>query len=125
MARSIEATAVYVRDFPLWFSRGKTSLLPKPGEFTKDNQRPITCLNTLYKWYTSCLLVDASHHLMRYGLMQGDQRGAKQDCSGTVDNLVIDCMVCQDAQRGHRNECKASGQTVTGITHHQISSAAL
>ena len=57
----------------------------------------------LSKWYTSCLLVDASHHLMRYGLMQGDQRGAKQDCSGTVDNLLIDRMVCQDVQRGHRN----------------------
>ena len=75
MARRFEATAVYVRDFLLWFSRGKTSLLPEPEEFTKDNQRPTTCLNTLYKWYTSCLLVDASHHLMRYGLMQGDQRG--------------------------------------------------
>ena len=35
--------------------------------------------------------------------MQGDQRGAKQDCSGTVDNLLIDRMACQDAQKGHRN----------------------
>ena len=103
MARSFEATAVCERGFPLWFSGGKTSLLPKPGEFTKDNQRPITCLNTLYKWYTSCLLVDASHHVLCYGLMQSDQRGAKQDCSGTVDNLPIDRMVYQDAQRGLRN----------------------
>ena len=30
MARSFEATAVCERDFPLWFSEGKTSLLPKP-----------------------------------------------------------------------------------------------
>ena len=29
--------------------------------------------------------------------------GAKQDCSGTVDYLLIDRMVCQDAQRGHTN----------------------
>ena len=35
--------------------------------------------------------------------MQRDQRGAKQDCSGTVDNLIIDCKVCQDAQRSHRS----------------------
>ena len=69
----------------------------------KDNQRPITCLNTLYKWYTSFLLVDPNYHLLSYGLMQGDQREAKQDCSGTVDNLLIDRMVCQDAQRGHKN----------------------
>ena len=36
-ARSFEATALCERDFPLWFSVGKTSFLPKPGEFAKDN----------------------------------------------------------------------------------------
>ena len=36
-------------EYPMWFSEGKTSLIPKPGEFTSDNQRPITCLNTMYK----------------------------------------------------------------------------
>ena len=36
-------------EYPLWFSEGKTSLIPKSGEFTSDNQRPITCLNTMYK----------------------------------------------------------------------------
>ena len=35
--------------------------------------------------------------------MQGDQRGATEKCSGTVDNLLIDRMVLQDAQRGRRN----------------------
>ena len=35
--------------------------------------------------------------------MQGDQRGAKEKCSGSTDNLLIDRMVCQDAQRGKRN----------------------
>ena len=34
--------------FPLWFSEGKTTLVPKPGEFRSDNQSPITCLNNLY-----------------------------------------------------------------------------
>ena len=28
--------------------------------------------------------------------MQGEQRGAKDHCSGTTDNLLIDRMVCQD-----------------------------
>ena len=42
MARSLEATAVCERDCPLWFSGGKTSLLP--GEFMKDSQRPINLL---------------------------------------------------------------------------------
>ena len=89
--------------FPLWFSEGKTSLIPKPGEFRSDNQRPITCLNNLYKWYTSCLLAQANQHIETYGLIQRDQRSARGNCSGTVDNLRIDRMVCEDAQRGRRN----------------------
>ena len=35
--------------------------------------------------------------------MQGEQRRAKEHCSGTINNLLIDRMVCQDSQRGHRN----------------------
>ena len=58
------------REYPLRFSDGKTSLIPTPGEFTSDNQRPITCLSTLYKWYTSCLLVPTDKHLDDYDLMR-------------------------------------------------------
>ena len=39
-------------DVPLWFTQGKTSLIPKPGAFSSDNTRPITSFNTIYKWYT-------------------------------------------------------------------------
>ena len=52
--------------FPLWFSEGKTTLIPKPGEFRGGNQRPITRLNNLYKWYTSCLLAQANQHIETY-----------------------------------------------------------
>ena len=31
--------------YPLWFSEGKIQLMPKPGSFSSENQRPITCLN--------------------------------------------------------------------------------
>ena len=90
----------YVRGtFPCGFPEGKLVCYLNPGEFTEDSQRPITCLNTLNKRYTSCLLVDASYHVLSFGFMQGDQRGAKQGFSGTVDNLLIDRMVCQDALR--------------------------
>lgn len=44
---------------PLWFTEGKTTLILMAGEFTSDNQRPITYLNTLYKWFTACLHGDA------------------------------------------------------------------
>ena len=32
-------------EYLLWFAEGKTSLIPKAGEFSSENQRPITCLN--------------------------------------------------------------------------------
>ena len=82
---------------------GKTSLIPKPGEFSSNNQRPITCLNTVYKWFTACLLVPIDEHLEEHGLMEAEQRGAKKGCSGTMDNLLIDKMVTQDCHRGKRN----------------------
>ena len=52
-------------DIPLWFTQGKTSLIPKPGVFSSDNTRPITCLNTIYKGYTSCLLGPTHEHLKK------------------------------------------------------------
>ena len=86
-----------------WFSRGRTSLLPKEGEWAEDNQRPITCLNTQYKWLTSLLLYFHNLHLETYQLMQIDQRGAKQNVSGTIDNTLIDDMVLRDAILHSRN----------------------
>ncbi|PFX31252.1 Retrovirus-related Pol polyprotein from type-1 retrotransposable element R2 [Stylophora pistillata] len=57
----------------------------------------------MYKWFSSCLLKPVDQHLDTYGLMEGEQRGAKENCSGTMDNLLVDRMVCQDSQRGRRN----------------------
>ena len=90
-------------DFPAWFTEGKTTLIPKPGVVSSDNQRPITCLNTVYKWFTACLLRPMDQHLDVYGPMEAEQRGAKEGCSGTTDNLLIDQMVTQDCHRGRRN----------------------
>ena len=42
-------------------------------------------------------------HLDVYGLMEAEQRGAKEGCSGTTDNLLIERMVTQDCHRGRRN----------------------
>ena len=101
--RAFQVIARSDRDVPLWFTEARTSLIPKPGEFSSKNKRPIICLNTVYKGFTSCLLAPVNSHLEDYDLMEGEQRGAKEKCSGTADNLLIDRMVCQDSQRGRRN----------------------
>ena len=67
VARSFEAISRTDDEYPSWFAEGKTSLIPKPGEFISDNQRPITCLNTSYKWFTSCLLSPTDQHLEELG----------------------------------------------------------
>ena len=63
--------------YPEWFSEGKTSFIPKEGEFLSENQIPITCLNTMYKWFASCLLATMDQHLDHHGLIEGQQRRAK------------------------------------------------
>ena len=97
--------SIYGRDkeYPDWFAEGKTSLIPKPGEFSSNNQRLITCLNILYKWYTSCLFVPTDKHLNHYDLIEGAQRGARAGRSGTVGNLLINRAVTLDCHRRKHN----------------------
>ena len=45
VATAFQAISRRDEEYPQWFSEGKTSLIPKPGKFSSDNQRPITCLN--------------------------------------------------------------------------------
>ena len=86
-----------------WFTEGKSSLLQKPGDFTSGHQRPIMCLNTSYKWFTSCVLGPMDEHVDKHELMEKSQRVAKARCSGTTDNLMIDRMVTLDCHRNKRN----------------------
>ena len=70
------------REIPMWFAEGKSSHIPKPGEFTSANQRPITCLNTMYKWFSSCLLKPVDQHRDSYGLMEGNSGERKRTVVG-------------------------------------------
>ena len=99
VAKAFVSISESTEDYPAWFSEGKTTLIPKSGEFTSENQRPITC----YKWFISCLQDPIDSHLTENELMENEQRGAKAKCSGTSDNLMVDRMVTLDCHRGHRN----------------------
>lgn len=87
----------------MWFSEGRTRLIPKPGDFSSENQWPISCLNNIYKWFISCLQSPSDSHLIEYDLMESEQKDAKAGCSGTKHNLLLDKMVTQDCHRGERN----------------------
>ena len=90
----------------LWEQKG-TGVPLEPGPFTSENQRPITCLNTGYKLFTSFTLISIEKHLELNKLMEGQQRGARNNCSGTVDNLLIDRTVALDFCRRKRNQSAA------------------
>ena len=76
VAESFQAIIQGNWDIPLWFTEGKTTLILQSGGFLSENQRPITCLNAIYKWLTSCLLKSVDKHLAAY-----------------LDTLLIDRMV--------------------------------
>ena len=82
--------------------RVKKQLIASPGDFSSENQRPTTCLSNIYKWFTSCLQIPLDIHLNTHDLMEGEQRGAKAECSGIAYNLIIDKMVTQDCHRSKR-----------------------
>ena len=63
----------YTHKVPRWYCRGRTPLIEKDVEWSYQNQRPITCLNTHYKWLTSILLNKTNTHLKEYNMLQIDQ----------------------------------------------------
>lgn len=62
------ATSFGERGYLEWVTRGKITLIPKADAFSSGNQRLIACINTQYKWCTSCLLFPMDLHLDKHGL---------------------------------------------------------
>ena len=44
-----------------------------------------------------------NQHIAKYNIMQRSQRGAKNECSGTFQNILIDDMILKDAHDNKRN----------------------
>ena len=101
VAMSFQTIASINIEYPAWFFEGKTTLLRKPGEFTSDTQT--TCLNTMYKWFTPCLLEPTNEHPETHGLMDGAHRDARAGCNGSIDNLLIVRTVTLDCHWRKRN----------------------
>lgn len=70
-----------------WIAEGRTRLIPKPGELSSVNERLTTRLRCL--------------HLVSF--IESGKRGAKEGCSRTFDNLIIDRIVTMDCHRANQN----------------------
>lgn len=92
------------RAIPEWICEGRTILIYKKGEpQLPGNYRPITCLNTIYKAFTSILMKLILRTIAPVWDDIHEQRGAKSGVAGVRDNLLIDTSICQDAVTYKRN----------------------
>ena len=76
----------------------ETDMIPKEGEWSAANQRPITLLNTCYKWLTGILKDKMESHMEKFNMLQCDQRGGRKGTWGVVDNLMTDAMVLEECR---------------------------
>ena len=79
VAKAFVSISESSEDYPVWFSEGKTRLIPKSEEFTSENQSPITYLNNML-----CLQDPIDSHLTENELMENEQR-----CKGEMQWNVV------------------------------------
>ena len=92
------------RDIDLqWLVMVETDMIPKEGEWSAVNHRPITLLNTCYKWLTGILKDKMESHMEKFNMLQCDQRGGRKGTWGVVDNLMIDAMVLEECRMRRKN----------------------
>ena len=99
-------TSVYqdTRRIPDWWPTGRTVLLPKTKNLSDEkNYRPITCLNTSYKILTGLVAKYMREHAVVNEIWDTGQLGAVEGVLGTVDQLIIDRCIMEEAKEYHRN----------------------
>ena len=89
---------------PIWFTTGKTSLLPKTTETTNPRKyRPICCLPTSYKLLTGIISDKIYEHLDNNQMLEEEQKGCRRRRQGTKHQLLINNCVLEDCKRRARN----------------------
>jgi hypothetical protein len=89
---------------PDFLNHGITYLKPK-SDNTQDpkNYRPITCLNTLFKIITSLISTKVEKFLTENQILTEQQKGCRKFSQGCKEQLIIDIIVCKQAQKKSRN----------------------
>lgn len=75
-------------------------MLPKCGDgHDPKNYRPITCLSTLYKIFTSIISSKIYVHLTENNLLAPEQNGCRKGTQGCKELLVIDTVLTQQVKK--------------------------
>jgi len=89
---------------PNWFTTGRTTLVPKKAETRNpSNYRPITCLPIVYKILTSIITSRMAHHIQANSIIPTEQKGNASNTFGTIDQLIINKMIMEEAKHKNRN----------------------
>ena len=91
------------KSIPTWFSTAHTILIPK-NKVTDipKNDRPIACLNVMYKLYTSCLNSFIADHVYRNNITQ-EQAVGKRSIWETLEQLLINKNLMKEVRKMRRN----------------------
>lgn len=82
------------KEVPQWMVRGRTVMVPKENcEGKPDQFRPITCLNTSYKFLTGILMMWLTWHVEKFRLLPDEQKASRRFRRGCLDALLIDTAV--------------------------------
>lgn len=75
------------------------------GEVNPDPQKykPITCLPTVYKIFTTILARSITQHIKQNNLLAYEQNGCKKNARGCKELLAIDVITGEQARRKKRN----------------------
>lgn len=65
--------------------------------------RPITCLNSGYKIFTSCIAIKISDFCEANNIIAEEQKGCRKGTKGCKDQLIIDSVATKQAIRNRRN----------------------
>ena len=91
-------------EIPKWFVNGKTILIPKQKDsINPAHFRPITCLPTMYKIFSSIIDERIKYHIKINSLIPEEQKGCGSDTYGCIDQALIDCMITDEAKGKQRN----------------------
>jgi len=75
---------------PDWLTTGITYFTPKSGDSKEvRNNRPITCLTTMYKTLTGIIAKRISTHFEKQSLLPAGQKGCHSGSKGCMDQLMI------------------------------------
>ena len=92
------------KQIPGWLIEGVTNLLPKKEEtWIPNNYRPIACLPTTFKIWTSVITDRLYSHLEKEAIMKPEQRGGKKDCYGCKNQLMINNAILESYKRRKKN----------------------